>query len=503
MNRLQPALVALGLLAAPGPALFADAPAPAVESSVVKVFATLRNPDLVRPWTKQPPSDVSGSGVVIDGKRILTNAHVVLYSSQIQVQANLAGDKISAKIEYIAPAIDLAVLKLDDESFFDSHPPLPRASSLPAIKDAVLVYGFPLGGNSLSITKGIVSRIEFTFYNYPVSGLRIQVDAAINHGNSGGPAVVDGKLIGLAFSSRNNAENIGYIIPTEEIEFFLAQAAAKSPYAKPALYDDTQTLENPALRAYLKLKANDTGTLVANTDSPDPSYPLKKWDLLSKIGDYPIDDQGMIHLGELRLDFHYLVRKYAHDGKVGLEIVRDGKRMHEDVPVATDRPQLERWIFGAYPKYFIYGPLVMSPATGEIADAILSSPGIVSPILQNQNPVLTRRGELPRFPGEELVIVTSPFFPTHLVDGYGNHQASIVSKVNGTQVRNLGHLVEILRDAKTDNIVIEFAGRGTETLVFPRKKLLAATEGILSDNGIREQGSPEYMAIWNGAAAPK
>ncbi|HEY1793888.1 MAG TPA: trypsin-like peptidase domain-containing protein [Opitutaceae bacterium] len=494
--RLLPAAIAtLSLLA---PALLpAATPAPAVESSVVKVFSTVRNPDVTRPWTKQAPSDITGSGVVIDGKRILTNAHVVLYASQVQVQANLAGDKISARVEYIAPSIDLAVLRLDDESFFDTHPPLPRSNAIPAIKDTVLVYGFPVGGNSLSITKGIVSRIEFASYNYPVWGLRIQVDAAINHGNSGGPAAVDGKMIGLAFSGRTDAENIGYIIPTEEIEFFLGQAASGAPYAKPAVYDDCQTLENSALRPYLKLKATDTGTLVENTDSPDPSYPLRKWDLISRIGDTPIDDQGMIHQGDLRLDFHYLVRKAAHKGKVSLEIVRDGRRMRLDVPVYTGRPLLENWLEGEYPRYFIYGPLVFSPATGDIAEAIINTPGIVSPILLSRNPALTRRGEVPAFPGEELVIVASPFLPNHLVDGYSNHQATVVSRVNGVPVRNLGQMVEVLRDATSEFVTFEFSGRGFETLVFPRRKLLAATDDILSDNGIREQGSPEYMAIWN------
>jgi len=166
------------------------APSHQVENSVVKVFATVRHPDLTRPWNKQPPSDVSGSGVVIEGKRILTNAHIVLYASQIQIQANQAGDKLSATLEWIAPGIDLAVLKLDDESFFDSHAALPRATTMPDVKDTVMVYGYPTGGTSLSITKGIVSRIEFAPYNYPVSGLRIQIDAAINPGNSGGPVVV-------------------------------------------------------------------------------------------------------------------------------------------------------------------------------------------------------------------------------------------------------------------------------------------------------------------------
>src|SRR5580658_3231975 len=126
---------------------------PDVANAVVKVFSTKRYPDVVRPWSKQQPQEVTGSGVVIEGKRILTNAHVVLYASQVQIQANQAGDKISATVEFVAPGIDLAVLQLDDASFFDTHPPVARAAKLPQIKDAVLAYGFPTGGNSLSITK--------------------------------------------------------------------------------------------------------------------------------------------------------------------------------------------------------------------------------------------------------------------------------------------------------------------------------------------------------------
>ena len=73
-----------------------------IENSVVKIFATVRYPDPYKPWTKQSPEDQTGSGVVIEGRRILTNAHVVDYASQVQIQANQAGDKISATVEAIA-----------------------------------------------------------------------------------------------------------------------------------------------------------------------------------------------------------------------------------------------------------------------------------------------------------------------------------------------------------------------------------------------------------------
>jgi S1-C subfamily serine protease len=171
------------------------------------------------------------------------------------------------------PGIDLAVLQLDDPSFFDTHPPVARASKLPQIKDPVLAYGFPTGGSSLSITKGIVSRIEFASYNYPVSGLRIQIDAAINPGNSGGPAIAGDKMIGLAFSRLGgDSQNIGYIIPNEEVDLFLKDVAGGHYVGKASMHDDLQTLENPALREYLKLDKSVEGMVVHRPDKSDPSY---------------------------------------------------------------------------------------------------------------------------------------------------------------------------------------------------------------------------------------
>ena len=134
--------------------------------SVVKVFATIRSPDPLHPWTKQSPREASGTGVVIEGKRILTNAHVVLYASQLFVESHQSSDKLAATVEAVSPGIDLAVLKLEDESFFDKRPAAAAdARRCPRSRTAVLVYGYPQGGRSLSVTKGIVSRIEFAGYN--------------------------------------------------------------------------------------------------------------------------------------------------------------------------------------------------------------------------------------------------------------------------------------------------------------------------------------------------
>jgi S1-C subfamily serine protease len=478
-----------------------DAKIPSVENSVVKVFSILRYPDVYRPWTKQSPTDVTGSGVVIEGKRILTNAHVVLYASQVQIQANQAGDKISATVEMVAPGIDLAVLKLDDESFFDTHAPLLRAKRIPEVKDPVLVYGYPTGGTSLSITKGIVSRIEFAPYNYPMAGLRIQIDAAINPGNSGGPAMDGSMMLGLAFSHLGGAENIGYIIPNEEIELFLKSVPA-GHYGKPTFFDDYQTLENPALRAFLKLAKSDEGVVMYRIDSDDPAYPLKKWDVVTAIGDADIDDQGMIHQGsDLRLRFTYLIQKLAKDGKVPMTVIRNGKRLTVDVPVPASRALLMPSLEGSYPPYFVFGPMVFSVASGEYAGGLFANGNSLQGLIYRTSELVNRRVDKPAFPGEELVVVSSPFFPHKLSVGYDSPVSRVLRSVNGTKIKNLRHLVEVLRDGNSDYLNFDFDGMNGETLVFRRKDMLGATDDILTDNGVRAQATPELLSVWQAKPA--
>jgi len=470
-----------------------------VQNSVVKVFSTVRMPDTFRPWAKQAPQEISGSGVIIEGHRILTNAHVVLYANQIQIQANQSGDKVFATVEAIAPGIDLALLKLDDESLFSTHPPLARASTLPDVKDAVMTYGFPTGGTNLSITKGIVSRIEFANYNYPVSGLRIQIDAAINPGNSGGPAVVGDKMIGVAFSRLGgNAENIGYIIPCEEVELFLKDIADGHYDGKPSMTDELQTFENSALRSYLKVDNSVTGIIVHQPASTGASYPLKTWDIITKIGDTTIDDQGMVNIGNnLHIDFRYIIQKIAAKGNVPLSIVRGGKVLKIELPVSSDHPMLISNLQGSYPDYFIYGPLVFSTATSQFIGNI-NSTGTNSLIIQAflRNPLIARFSDKPAFPGEELVVVSSPFFPHALAEGYTNPIARVVKTVNGISIRNLNHLVQVLRDSREEFDVITYWGKGGETMVFPRKKMRDVTDEILTDNGIRSQGSQQVLDVW-------
>jgi len=348
-----------------------------------------------------------------------------------------------------------------------------------------------------------VSRIEFAGYNFPVSGLRIQIDAAINPGNSGGPAMVGDKMIGLTFSRLGGgAENIGYIIPCEEIELFLRDIADGHYDGKPAMYDELQTLENPALRTYLKLDKDVEGIVVHRPFRDGPAYPLKEWDVITGIGDTPVDDEGMIKLGDnLRVAFAYLIQKIARNGHVSLTVVRSGKSLPIELPVSPDRPLVMPDLNGAYPPYFVYGTLVFSVVSSEYVGALGNNAGLVNWLAAVASPLVTRRGDEPAFPGEQLVVVASPFLPHKLSKGYSNPAGKVVESINGITIKNLRQLVEVLRDCHDEFITIKFYGRAAESPIFPRKEMLADMDEILNDNGIRNQGSPDTLEVWNAKPA--
>ena len=352
-------------MTAPWPVRADDADAK-VRKSVVKILSKLRPPDPFRPWTKGEEEETGGSGVVISGKRILTNSHVVNSAVQILVQPDKSSDKLSAKVEAIAPGIDLAVLKLDNESFFESHPAIAVAPKLSSLQQSVFVYGYPEGGTELSITRGIDSRIEFAEFYLGTHGLRIQVDAAINPGNSGGPAVADGHLIGIAFSRLQRADNIGYIIPTEEIDLFIEDIKDGRYDGKPVLEIDIQNLENEALRSKLKLDKKSKGVLVRKINCTKASFPLRVGDVITQIGDHDVDNAGMVHVeGDHLIKFPYLIQRLTRNGRLPVTVQRDNHTVKQDLPVEPASPRLFLALTERTPNYFVFGPLVFTEATDD------------------------------------------------------------------------------------------------------------------------------------------
>lgn len=465
-----------------------------IRDAVVKIHTTRRPPDFLRPWTKSQAQKVSGSGVVIDGNRILTNAHVVSYQSSIYVQAHQSSKRKKAKVLGVSPEMDLAVLTVDDESFFEDRPTLELTSEIPKLKDVVNVYGFPIGGEQMSITEGIVSRIESVSYALDGYGLRIQVDAALNPGNSGGPAIADGKILGLVFSGIRNADNIGYLIPAQEVVTFLQDVEDGTYDGKPRLFGRFQTVENEALRERLKLSNEQGGMMINQPTSDDEDYPLKEYDVITHVGEFELDRQGNIQIDEdLKLAFHYAVPQLAKDGKVPLSVWRDGKKVELEVPVKINKDWLIKPLRGTYPPYFVYGPMLFTTASQDLLARLRG--GGATMLNLRENPMIKRRFDPPAFEGEELVLLGARLFPHRLTEGYDPQFFAAVEDINGVKIKNLKHLVETLRDHDEEFLEIHLGGN-YETLVFNKEELSDSVEEILEDEGIRSQLSEDLEEIW-------
>jgi hypothetical protein len=220
--------------------------------------------------------------------------------------------------------------------------------------------------------------------------------------------------------------------------------------------------------------------------------------LVTRIGPHDIDNLGMVRLDNgLRIPFVGMISRLARGHSVPLTILRGGKRLEVSLPVTTADDQLLRKLRGEQPTYFIHGPLVFSPAREEVTSLYLRAHP------SGHSPLLLRSGDRVRFPGEELVVVTAPMFQHKIARGYSDPVGQVLVEVNGTKLKNLRHLVELLRDSKDEFLKFGFE-QGTEVLVFRRTEMAKATEEILEDAGIAlgRRGSKDMLAVWNGGVKP-
>ena len=153
-------------LAALGPDRSPADAAPAAadpSAAVVKVYVAAVMPDAFAPWRPGWSFDVTGSGAVIEGRRILTNAHVVEGHTFVQVRFHGRPEKHPARVSFVSYVADLALLEMEDPERLAGITPL-ELGGLPGVQDEVAAFGFPTGGDTLSITRGVVTRVEHVSY---------------------------------------------------------------------------------------------------------------------------------------------------------------------------------------------------------------------------------------------------------------------------------------------------------------------------------------------------
>ncbi len=453
-----------------------------VKPALVKVYTTANPADLLSPWQGLGTEKYTGTGVIISGSRILTNAHLVADQVSIEVKRQGMTRKYEARPLVVGHACDLALLQVDDPAFFEGVVPL-EIGAMPAIQDTVDVYGFPVGGESISVTSGIVSRIEIGPYSHSEEELLIaQVDAALNPGNSGGPVIESGKLAGIALQILDGAENVGYVIPAPVVRHFLADVEDGRFDGFPTLGIDWQSIENPALRSALGLEQAETGGLVSRVNGGSSADGvLEAGDVLLSIDGHEIAEDLTIALpGGGRIGASYAVQRRQAGDEIEIGFVRGNRRILQTVllqsaPILVPGPAYDR-----KPTYLVFGGLVFQPLSLDYIDALYDWQHDLAYYAFHQYLRTEARHE---------VILLSQVLAGPVNRGYHDWANAILATVDGRVPRDMRDLVSIIEGAEGPwlDVVTEEGQRLTLDLTRAR----AAGPQILERYGIARDRSPD------------
>jgi S1-C subfamily serine protease len=439
---------------------------------VVRVFATTQEPDYDSPWQAHSPSSSTGSGVLIGPGRILTGAHVVAGATFLQVQQVSAPDKVVARIEATCHDADLALLTVDDPDFCAGVEPAP-VCDLPERGDRVAVIGFPVGGEEVSVTEGVVSRIEVQRYAHSQRELlAVTIDAAINEGNSGGPVFMEDKVAGIAFQVFEEAELAGEMVPPPLIRRFLRGVDEGLPLGIPSFGVTTQVLENPRLRAYHGLEQGESGVRVTGVEFGSSAHGvLEPGDAVLSVGGRDISNNGTIAYRErVRTRLDVVLGDHYIGDRVALVIRRGGERKEVELELRDHTRLVPRSRHDVAPTYFVYGGLVFQ----RLSRDFLQTWGDWHERAPKEFLNLYYRGR--RTESQREVVVLSQVLADELTVGYGPLYWEAVQRVNGAVPRDMHDFAERM-DAAEGTLVMEMSSGGT--LVLDVDEVRAAHARIL------------------------
>jgi S1-C subfamily serine protease len=437
------------------------------EKSVVQITVVQQEFDYVNPWKQTQMSRGTGSGFVIEGRRILTNAHNVSNYRYIEIQKQNIAKRYPARVEFVGHDCDLAVLTVYDPTFYDDMVPL-EFGPLPQVNSTVQTCGFPLGGRTVSVTEGVVSRIETGIYSHTQadSHLLVQTDAAINPGNSGGPVLQDGKVVGVAFQGIQMAENIGFMIPTPVIEHFLKDIEDGRYDGFGSLGILTfEGLHNPWLKKYLQVPEDRQGVVILDTVlNSTASAVFQKNDVLTRIGDFDIDNDGMIRIYGLMLDFSEAVEQKQIGESIDVVFYRNGKENRASIKVDYNEPVLTfRRMFDVQPKYKCFAGLTFVSLSRNYLETwgrnwITEIPFYLRYLfydVQNLN----------NDPNRKEYVVLSDILPDELTTYVGGFVHQPVETVNGFPIKELDDLDKAFAFDVNGFWILTFLGNPTPMII--------------------------------------
>lgn len=484
--------------------------------AVVKLHVTAQKPDWLNPWQKRTAERSIGSGVLIrrageawddagfrlpgdddgaagatvaaaqsfpDDHIILTAAHVVADTTFVEVQLNGRPERQRARVVSVLHQADLALVGVprnddpnEEDALADVEPlTLAPRDYLPPLRTPVHVVGYPVGGDELSVTEGVVSRCEVQSYSHGTTrALALTVDAAINSGNSGGPVVdvVNCQILGVAFQSyagTSYAENQGHAVPNPLCQRFVNAALClgndENTLGMPVLGVSMQLLQNDSLRTMLGLTSDpndrgltylpkNAGVLVADVEEGSSVDGIvMPGDILVELDGRPIANDGSVTYMDKKLEMvTYLHGRYAGD-VVSVKLLRaEGAatgapaRLDElvlDVELKRHVPLVQRSQFDVRPTFAIFGGLLFQPLSLDFLHCWGHDLKDAPAGLQQEFYYGVRRG------GRQEVVVLSQILSDESNLGYtfDSIGLEVVQAVNGVNIQSMSEFVRCMDDA--------------------------------------------------------
>ncbi len=425
-----------------------------IETQVVRVLATQQSNYYHKPWKAPDFSTLRASGFFFEDETnfpgtkglILTNAHAVTMAQSINVSNGREKRRYRAKCLGICDTADFAVLQMDPnemkvyEARNGKIQPMKLGNSDKLrVGQRVLGWGYPLGGERISKSEeGEINRIEVNRYVYSQEyWLMIQASLQQNAGNSGGPVLMNGEVVGMAFQGMTASDRINYFIPINLVKHLLPYLNKKELIPR---WRYVVQYMFPRLKEYYGMEPDDGGVLLDYVipDGGPYKFGLRANDILLEIDGHAIDNFGDIFFKPLEQKIYFgeiLNRKKVGD-PLRVKLIRKGKEMVLEGKVTPGLPRLVPKIFTSA-NYFIFCGVGFVELTYNCIDNLGKS---------GETFEARYLGDYPEKPYQKIVII-SEIFPEYGLVKTSSYLER-VEEIDGEEVLNISQLYKAIQDAK-------------------------------------------------------
>lgn len=425
-----------------------------MNKGVVQLICSSVKKNIEYPFLQGENSKSCGSGFMFckDRKYILTCAHCIEDVVHIYVQIPKYGKKnFEAKVVSFCSIYDIALLEIlnfkdNTISYLELNENGIKETNA---GDKVEVLGYPLGQDNLKMTQGIVSGHQMSLY---------QIDSPINGGNSGGPLLRDGKVIGIISSGILFANDIGYAVPIERfLNIYHLMKEKKIIYPPENFGFSVQ--KNPEKKKNTTYIYNILPGSLVEKSTPK----IQKGDILLKLGKYKVNFQETIENKWMyeNESFQDFLLRYKIGSKIPFQIQRGNKKINGIIPVFEIKPRIYELVhpYDIYEYCMVGGIIIVPVSLSVIKKSIFKLAGSLiecssmDECSESINNIVHFFNKLKNQKQETILVIINILGGSDGENYFS--KGDIIDKVNGKSISSIDSLINSIYKQKKKEIILE------------------------------------------------